>query len=72
MQTTRHLLGMDSTCIPKLVYEYITSSRRNIGRPRKGWRDQLRRKQNKPGMASTLLLLLLLMVMMMIHMGHHC
>ena len=50
------LLTNDTTTIPKVVYEYIPPSRRNIGRRRKRWRQQQPWRLNRPGMAYTLLL----------------
>jgi hypothetical protein len=37
---TQHLLVMNDTRIPKLVYEYTATGRRNLGRRRKRWLDQ--------------------------------
>ena len=44
MEITRHSLGTNSTRVPKLAYDYITNSKRNIGRPRKGWWGSIMRK----------------------------
>jgi hypothetical protein len=36
----QHLLRMNDTSIPKLMYENIPTDRRNIGQPVKRWGDQ--------------------------------
>ena len=36
-----HAQGMDTNRIPKLALQYKSKGGRNIGRPRKRWRDQL-------------------------------
>ena len=36
----QHVQRMDTNRIPKETLEYKTKGRRNIGRPRKRWRDQ--------------------------------
>jgi len=37
----QHVQGMDTNRLPKQVLQYNPKGRRNIGRPRKRWRDQL-------------------------------
>jgi hypothetical protein len=37
----QHVLRMDRNRIPKQALQYRPTGRRNIGRPRKRWRDQL-------------------------------
>jgi hypothetical protein len=37
----QHVQGMDRNRIPKQALQYRPTGRRNIGRPRKRWRDQL-------------------------------
>jgi hypothetical protein len=37
----QHVQRMDTNRIPKQVLQYRPKGRRNIGRPRKRWRDQL-------------------------------
>jgi len=37
----QHVQRMDTTRLPKQVLQYKPKGRRNIGRPRKRWRDQL-------------------------------
>ena len=37
----QHVQRMDTNRIPKQALQYKTKGRRNIGRPRKRWRDQL-------------------------------
>jgi hypothetical protein len=58
MQVDTTLLRMNNTNIPKLVYEYIQTVRRNIGQPRERWSGEHLRGWNKPGTAHTLLLLM--------------
>ena len=36
----QHVQRMDTNRIPKQVLQYKAKGRRNIGRPRKSWRDQ--------------------------------
>ena len=36
-----HVQKMDTNRLPKQALQYKTKGRRNIGRPRKRWRDQL-------------------------------
>ena len=37
----QHVQRMDTNRIPKQALQYQTKGRRNIGRPRKRWRDQI-------------------------------
>jgi len=37
----QHVQRMDTSRIPKQAQQYTPKGRRNIGRPRKNWRDQL-------------------------------
>ena len=37
----QHLQRMDTNRLPSQALQYKTKGRRNIGRPRKRWRDQL-------------------------------
>jgi len=37
----QHVQRMDTNRIPKQVLQYQPKGRRNIGRPRKRWRDQI-------------------------------
>jgi len=37
----QHLQTMDTNRLPKQALQYKPKGRRNIGRPRKRWRDQL-------------------------------
>jgi len=37
----QHVQRMDTNRMPKQELQYKTKGRRNIGRPRKRWRDQL-------------------------------
>ena len=37
----QHVQRMDTNRVPKQALQYIPKGRRNIGRPRKRWRDQL-------------------------------
>jgi len=37
----QHVQRMDTNRLPKRTLQYETKGRRNIGRPRKRWRDQL-------------------------------
>ena len=36
----QHVQGMDTDSLPKQALQYKPKGRRNIGRPRKRWRDQ--------------------------------
>lgn len=47
------------TAFSKFVHEYIQTVRRNVGPPREMCKDRNEWRQNKVGMAYTLLLLLL-------------
>ena len=40
-QWLRHVQRMDTNTLPKQALQYQPKGRRNIGRPRKRWRDQL-------------------------------
>jgi hypothetical protein len=40
-QCLQHVQRMDTNRIPKQALKYRPKGRRNIGRPRKTWRDQL-------------------------------
>jgi len=37
-------LRTEDICIPKTLFEYIRNGRKNLGRPKKGRRDQYPRK----------------------------
>jgi len=37
----QHVQGMDTNRLPKKALQYTPKGQRNIGRPRKRWRDQL-------------------------------
>ena len=56
----QHILRKNNTRVRKLVYEYVPDGRRNVGWPRKRWRDQHTWRRKKPGMPYTLLLLLMI------------
>ena len=58
MQWVQHSLTVDDTCIPKLVKEHILTFLRKVGWQRKTFRGQHVWRQNKLGIASTLLLML--------------
>jgi len=45
----QHVQGMDTNRLPKQALQYKPKGRRNIGRPRKRWRDQLRLKDQGTG-----------------------
>ena len=47
METT--VIKHGYTRIYRLLYEYIATGRKNVGRPRKRWRDQYLRRGSKPG-----------------------
>jgi len=53
----QHVQRMDTNRIPKQALQYQPKGRRNIGRPRKRWRDQLhledQRKGNTPNPSGT-------------------
>jgi len=44
------LLRMKDTRIPKFMYEYIPTGKRDVGRPRKRWTDKHPWRCNKCGM----------------------
>ena len=50
--------NMDTNRLPKQALQYKPTARRNIGRPRKRWRDQLhledQRTRNTPNPSGTL------------------
>jgi hypothetical protein len=48
---------MDNICILKLLYEYASTGKRNIGQSRKRWRHQNPWRQNIHEMAYALLLI---------------
>jgi len=45
----QHVQRMDTKRLPKQALQYKTKVRRNIGRPRKRWRDQLRLEDQGTG-----------------------
>ena len=45
----QHVQRMDTNRLPKQALQYKTKGRRNIGRPRKRWRDQLRLEDQGTG-----------------------
>jgi hypothetical protein len=45
----QHVQRMDTNKIPKQTLQYRPKGRRNIGRPRKRWRDQLHLEDRKTG-----------------------
>ena len=45
----QHVEGMDTNRLPKQAPQYEPKGRRNIGRPRKRWRDQLRLEDQGTG-----------------------
>jgi len=45
----QHVQRMDTNRIPKQALKYRSKGRRNIGRPKKRWRDQLRFKDQGTG-----------------------
>ena len=53
----QHVQRMDINRIPKQAVHYKTKGRRNIGRPRKRWRDQLHLEDqgtgNTPNLSGT-------------------
>ena len=57
---------MNYTRNPKSFYEYIPAGGRNVGRPRKRWRDQHSLRWNKPAMPYTLRLMVSTII------NHYC
>jgi len=57
---------MDTNRLPKQVSQYKSEGRRNIGRPRKRWRDQLHLEDQGTG-KHTLAYRNMMMMMMMIN-----
>ena len=53
----QHLQNMDTNRLPKQALQYKPKGRRNIGRPRKRWRDQLHLEDqgtgNTPNLSGT-------------------
>jgi len=53
----KHVQRMDTNRLPKQALQYKPKGRRNIGRPRKRWRDQLHPEDqgtgNKPNPSGT-------------------
>jgi len=47
----QHVQRMDTNRLPKQRLQYKPKGRRNIGRPRKRWRDQLRLEDQGTGKA---------------------
>ena len=45
----QHVQRMDTNRLPKEALQYKPNGRRNIGRPRKRWRDQLRLEDQGTG-----------------------
>jgi len=45
----QHVQRMDTNRIPKQVLQYKAKGRRNIGRPRKRWRDELHLENQETG-----------------------
>ena len=43
----QHVQRMDTNRLPKQALQYKPKGRRNIGRPRKRWRDQLHLKEQE-------------------------
>ena len=48
----RHVQRMDTNRLPKQALQYKPKERRNIGRPRKRWRDQLHLEEQGTGNTS--------------------
>jgi len=44
----QHILRMDTNRLPKQALQHKPKGRRNAGRPRKGWRDQLHLEDQGP------------------------
>lgn len=56
---TQHVLQMNDTCFPKLVYKFILAGRRNVGQSRKRWeKADTHVNEKSPKMAYTLLLMM--------------
>ena len=53
----QHVQRMNTNRLPKLALQYKPKGRRNVGRPRKRWRDQLQLEDqgtgNKPNISGT-------------------
>ena len=49
----KHEQSMDTNRLPKQALQYKPKGRRNIGRPRKRWRDQLHLKDQGTGNTPT-------------------
>jgi hypothetical protein len=45
----QHVQRMETNRIPKQALQYRTKQRRDIGRPRKRWRDQLHLEEQRTG-----------------------
>ena len=64
----QHVQRMDTNRIPKQALQYRPKGRRNIGRPRKRWRDQLHFEDqgtgNTPNMMMMMMMLMMVMMMM--------
>jgi hypothetical protein len=45
----RHVQRMDTNRLPKQALQYKPKAQRNIGRPRKSWRDQLHLEEEGTG-----------------------
>jgi len=45
----KHVQRMDTNRLPKQALQYKPKGRRNIGRPRKRWRDQLNLEDQETG-----------------------
>ena len=59
----QHVQRMDTNRLPKRALQYKPKGRRNIGRPRKRWRDQLHLEDqgtgNTPNPSGTLLMMMM-------------
>jgi hypothetical protein len=51
---TQHILRMNDTQFSKLMCEYTPPTKRNMGQPNNGWRNQHPWSSEKPGKAYTL------------------